>query len=196
MEFVAELLAVVIILGIGSLVGRMPVSEPRSVPATNFPAPRATEPCNWPTDGHLHGRLYGALNLTVDWRGTTLTCDGISRPNQKGIRLVFAAKQNGAGDRLVFVIGIDGKVDQLTSGERKANVTIIDESSGRFFSTTGKDRCWTMINSMGSFGDQEHEIYQVTGKLYCAGSLPSLSGPGSVTLGDFDYSGRLNLNEF
>jgi len=196
MEFVAELLAVVIILGIGFLVINTPVRELRGVPGMDFSAPRTTKPCNSPTNAHLNGRLYGALDLTVDWHGAALTCDGITRPNEKGIRLVFAAAQNEDGDRLVFVIGIDGEFDRLTAGERKANITIIDESRGRFFSTSGKDRCWTMIDSVESLGDQEHETYQVAGKLYCAGALPSLSGPGSITLGDFDYSGRLSLDVF
>jgi hypothetical protein len=196
MEFIVELSAVAIILGIGLLVMKTPVREPRGVPATDFSAPRAMKPCKSPSNAHLNGRLYGALDLTVDWYGAALTCDGITRPNEKGIRLAFAATQNEDGDRLVFVIGIDGKFDRLTGGERKANVTIIDESSGRFFSTSGKDRCWTMIDSVESLGDREQQTFQVAGKLYCAGALPSLSGPGSITLGDFDYSGRLSLDVF
>jgi len=195
MRLLAESLAVVIVLSIGLLVGRAPVLQPRNIPAMDFPAPRVMEPCNLLTDGYLNGRLYGALDLTIDWHGSALTCDGMLRPNDQGIRLVFAAAPNRDDGQLLVVIGIDGTIGQLAGDERKANVTIIDEFRGRFFSTGGKERCWTMIESVESFGDQKHETYQVSGNLYCAGSLPSLSGPDSITLGDFNYSGRLSLDD-
>jgi hypothetical protein len=138
--------------------------------------------------------MYGALDLNIDWQGANMNCEGMLRPDGNGIRLLFASKQ-GRKARLVFVIGVDGRIDQLTRKERVANITIIDEIDGRFFSTSGIDRCWTTIHKVEKIVGERFPAFQIDGDVYCAGGLPSLSDRGTVTLGDFRFSGRLALDE-
>ncbi len=76
-------------------------------------------PCILNNPGYLHGRLYGSLAATIDWRGPELTCDGMTRPNNEGIRLIFASPENEDQARLIFVIGIDGELDNLENHEGK-----------------------------------------------------------------------------
>ena len=163
-------------------------------PSATTPALVATGPvdlCESVDDAYLSGTLYGALDRAIEWRGTDMRCEGGPRPDGDGMRLVFTAPGDGEGnedgDRLVFVIGISGALEGLTDVERVANVTVIDASSGRFFSSGRQERCWTTVTSVSE--DNGHT--QIGGELYCAGSLPSMSDGSSISLGDFRYSGRL-----
>ncbi len=142
-------------------------------------------------DGYLSGYLYGALDRAIEWRGTDMTCEGGPRPNDDGVRLVFAAPIDDQRPRLVIVLGISGSIGDLIGAERVANVTLIEESSGRFFSSGGQERCWTTVESV----DQESDRLRIGGEIYCQGSLPSLSDGSSITLRDFRYSGRLILDD-
>jgi hypothetical protein len=174
------------------------ISRPGSSPATSdseLPDPAAIVPCVMNTAGYLNGRLYGELAKTIDWRGPEMDCDGMTRPNNNGIRLIFASPDSEDAPRLIFVIGIDGELENLQGQEEKVNITIIDQASGRFYSTVGRDRCWTTVESVAAIPEQASPVYRVDGELYCAGALPSLSGKGSVTLGDFRYSGRVTLDD-
>ena len=141
-------------------------------------------------DAYLSGAIYGGLDRQIEWRGTDMSCTGGLRPRGDGVRLVFAAPGGQDGDRLVFVIGIAGAISDLTTSERLANVTVIDESSGRFFSSGGQERCWTTVASV----DDDGRLLRIAGRVYCTGSLPSVSDSGSVTLRDFRYSGRLSVD--
>ena len=160
--------------------------------SANFmPAPM--DLCEVADDGFLSGDLFGALSERIQWRGTDMDCGGMLRPDDDGIRLVFAAPWQG--ERLLIVLGIDGKLDELSDGEHTANMTIVDEVRNRFFSSGRLERCWSKIESIQPVADSTDRILQITGEVYCAGSLPSLSDNGSVALRDIHYSGRLLLDE-
>jgi hypothetical protein len=190
-----DLSAVAIVIAIGTWAAVSGHQQSRGVAGTGMESPRTLSPCTLKSDGYLVGRLFGALDQTIVWRGAEMTCDGMMRPDNRGIRLVFASPEATDDQRLLFVIGIDGELDSLLHQEQKANITIIDEGTGRFFSTSGQDRCWTTVRAMEKHDDGYLPAYRVEGDLYCAGALPSLNGKGSVTLGDFRYSGRLSLDD-
>lgn len=189
----------VAVLGIGGLALRQPL-PPASPPAeradrtgeTVAPdavAPLTVQPCGQSGEGYLRGSLFGALALEVDWTGPGLLCDGGVRPGEAGVRLFFAQPLEGA--RIVFMIGIDASPDGLAGGERTANVTVIDERDGRFFSTGGNRRCWVdELRPRPADGDGRW----LTGRLYCAGPLPSLADRSSLTLGDIHFSGRFTVD--
>ena len=147
----------------------------------------ASDLCRAIDDAFLSGTLYGAIESAIEWRGTDMKCEGGGRPDADGVRLVFASPDDAAVDRIVFVLGIAGTIDDLQDSERAANVTIIDEASSRFFNSGRQERCWTTVTSVVGDGAG----YSIGGELYCSGSLPSLSDSSSVSLGDFRYSGRV-----
>jgi hypothetical protein len=188
-----ELIGTLLVLSIGAWAAVTPSLQP--LQPTGLPSPRLMPPCVANTAGFMRGRLYGSLTASIDWVGPEMTCDGMTRPNDGGIRLVFASPETEDQTRLIIVIGIDGGIEQLENQEEKANITIIDEDSGRFFSTGGQDRCWTTVKSIEPMPTEPGHAFQVGGELYCAGALPSLNGKGSITLGDFLYSGRLSLDD-
>lgn len=179
--------AAILALGAVAVVAANGLGRERQGTATQSAIGDATDLCQSVDDGFLSGRLYGAIERAVEWRGTNMKCEGGERPGDDGLRIVFAAPGNVDADRLVFVIGISGSIDDLADSEHVANVTIIDEKTGRFFSSGRQDRCWTTVTSVDGDGHR----YSVGGEVYCSGSLPSLTDASSVSLSDMRYSGRL-----
>jgi hypothetical protein len=152
--------------------------------------------CTLRPEGFLRGRFFGALSLTADWSGTNLVCDGMQRPNGEGVRLFFARAQPG-GERISVLIGIDGRPESLVGAERPANVTVIDEKAGRFFSAGGPGRCWASISSVTdlSLAGGGHAGYRIDGLVYCVGALPSVGDRSSLTLSELRFSGRVFNDE-
>lgn len=158
-----------------------------------LPPPVQVAGCSMAPGGYVTGRWFGALDLAIDWAGPGLGCEGMLRPDGQGVRLLFA-RQYGQASRLVLVLGIDADPAALPGPERPTNVTVIDEQSGRFFSTAGSVRCWTDIQSVEALpadtaGTGE---WRVTGMLYCAGPLPALTDRSALTLGDTRFAGRFS----
>jgi hypothetical protein len=172
------------------------LSLPPVVPTTVASPTDGGRRCSLRPDGYLRGRFFGAVNLTADWSGKSLVCDGMRRPDGQGVRLFFASEQQGGG-RLSVVIGIDGSPDTLIGAERPANVTVIDERESRFFSTSGAGRCWTIISSVTALTrSRDYPAgHRIDGMLYCLGALPSLGDRTSLTLGDLRFAGRVSADE-
>ena len=187
-----ELAGAGLVLWLGALLLRAPAPQPSG--GQTGTAVGDLQPCVLDRAGYIHGRLYGAIKMNVDWTGAAFTCGGMSRPDERGVRLVFASPPQGQSKRRIFVIGIDRAVDELTRGESAVNLTIIDEKSGRFFGTRGMERCWTQVSDVKQLPNASG-TYRVDGDIYCAGSIPSLSDKASLTLSDFHYSGRLTVDE-
>jgi hypothetical protein len=157
----------------------------QSVSAPSAPANN----CN----GYLRGRIFGALAMELDWSGNKLSCAGMSRPDGKGIRLHLAWDQ-GNDERLVLLVGIEGDATPVEGLEKPANVTFIDERSGKFYSSGGTGRCWTDITRLASLPARDGSR-QLKGRLYCTGALPSLNDHSSLTLGDLDYYGQFAFDD-
>ena len=163
--------------------------EPGKFAATNDFAPRVMTPCVMDKDGYMRGRLYGSIEKALDWRGAAMLCDGMLRPEGEGIRLVFAEQTNPEQPGLVFVIGLADAVLGDSSKELEANVTVIDQNSGQFYSTQDEPRCWTRFSQQQQLRGTSSETWRLDGELYCASALAALTGAGSVTLADITFSG-------
>jgi hypothetical protein len=194
-RIIIEVVAVMGVIAVGALVVTTPSQRSMlAMSAANSTAQQSSDLCGDASDGFLTGRLHGALDMQIGWNGVSMKCAGMLRPDGNGIRLLFAG-QNETDADLVFVLGIDGDIEHLLGQEHAANVTIIDESEGRFFSSGGNERCWAMIDRFERLADTDHTAYEVEGDVYCTGALPSLSDNRSVTLQDVRFSGRLSLDE-
>ena len=89
---------------------------------------------------------------------------------------------------LVLVIGIADAQLGAPEQELEANVTIIDQVSGKFYSTQEQPRCWTRLTTQLRLTGTIEESWRLDGRLYCASALAALAGPGSVTLDEIEYS--------
>ena len=160
-----------------------------------LPAPAATASCR--EDGHLQTELFGALEGTLDWSGTAMECSGMPRPDSAGARLRFAGQ---AGEReIAIIVALPDLMRDGTGTELSSNVTLIDESSGRFFSTTDLDNCWTDITSASATGDEgdegdEGDQLNISGIVYCVAPLAEVNGTGSVSISELSFAGSLDWN--
>ena len=146
------------------------------------------QPCQMDQAGYLRGELFGTLQQSLSWNGQYMLCDGMRRPDG-GFRLVFSEHANAADSGLRMVLGLSA-VNSDRDEELVANVTLIDQDNSLFFSTQGLERCWARLTERIQIGDRANE-WRINGQLYCVGALAAVEGPASVTLGDFEFSGRL-----
>jgi hypothetical protein len=166
-------------------------SEATAPPAvmSALPSPAAAASCR--EDGHLQTRLFGALEGTLDWSGAAMECSGMPRPDSAGARLRFAGQ---AGERhIAIIVALPDLMRDGTGTELSSNVTLIDESSGRFFSTTDLDNCWTDITSANATGDEGDRL-NIGGILYCVAPLAEVNGTGSISISELSFAGSLDWN--
>lgn len=184
LQAVSELLSVVAAAGLAVLVGlaNLPPPPPQSGSGLQ---PPAFEPCGAGSGGYLRGQLHGDIQLTIDWADDGMRCDGMLRPDEAGLRLIFASASDTDGPLLV--IGLDGTPEELPGREVAANLTIVDEGNGRFFNSGSRERCWAQASRV----QPEAGGYAVEGRLYCAGALAEVNGPGAVTPGELEFAGRV-----
>jgi hypothetical protein len=158
---------------------------------SGFLSARQLTPCVMDQDGYLTGELYGEVRKTLDWRGENMLCDGMPRPEGRGIRLVFSEQIDPDIPGMVLVIGIADAQLGAPEQELEANVTIIDQVSGKFYGTQSQPRCWTRLTTQLRLTGTVEESWRLDGSLYCASALAALVGPGSVTLDDIEYSSMM-----
>ncbi len=171
---------------IGGLIGSI---DPASLAGPGDFIPRLISPCVMDQGGYLRGQLYGSLEKSLDWQGATMRCDGMLRPEGRGIRLVFAEQTNPDRPGLVIVIGLADAVLGDPEQELEANVTVVDQYTAQFYSTQEEPRCWARLINQLRLRGTSTETWRLDGELYCASALAALTGTGSITLGDITFSG-------
>jgi hypothetical protein len=139
--------------------------------------------------GYLRTNLYGALAGTLDWSAGDLDCEGMPRPGHEGARLRFAGIAEGRP--MAIILAMPGLERGVTARELGSNVTVIEEGSGRFFSTSGLGNCWTDIAEQQETDDGT-DAYFVAGTLYCIGPLAQVNGNASVTVRELHFGGLLD----
>ena len=202
-----EIACAALVLGILYMVAlAMRELPPPVTPGTGtiggMPAAPPMQPCVMDTPGYLRGAIYGRRTQRIAWQGDEFACEGTPRPDGEGVRLFFAGGSGREG-RVVMVIGVDERPERLAGREHPANVTIIEElaraatgeaaneAGSLFYSSVGRNRCWTTVRRVMALAPA---LWRVDGVFYCAGALPSVNGDGSITLEEFSYSGRVNMS--
>ena len=163
-----------------------------ATPAAIMPtlaSPASSRTCG--EHGRLQTKLFGALVGHLDWSGAELECSGMPRPNGAGARLRFAGQVVGADRRIAIIIALPGLERDATDAELGSKVTLIDEGSGRFFSTWDLDSCWTDITSLVRT-DDSGDRFNIGGTLYCVAPLAEVNGDASVSLSDLIFAGVLD----
>lgn len=139
--------------------------------------------------GMLQTRIYGAIQTRIEWQAEDLQCSGMPRPEGRGARLRLAGI---AGEHaLAIIVAIPGFDRDAAGNEFDANVTLIAEGDGRFFSTADLDNCLAEIASVQPI-DDSGERFAVSGALYCAKPLPEINGAASVSIPELHFSGLMD----
>ena len=151
------------------------------------PPPPETRGCG--ERGYLRTSFYGEYSGPVDWSAGNLDCAGMPRPNGEGARLRFAGQ---SGDLAIAIIVAMPDLERgSTAQELPSNVTVIEEGSGRFFSTSGLESCGTDIVSQQRI-DESSDTYFIAGTLYCIAPLAEVNGDSSVTVRELQFGGQLD----
>jgi len=158
-----------------------------------LPTDEAFTACNMDQPGYLEAELFGTVQAKFRQGGNNLECTGKIDAFNGRSRMAFFAKGTDSGD-MMFVLGIEGLNEGDTQSELPTNITIVNQSNGLFFGTQGTGRCWTDISQV-PIGDDDNKAWRATGELYCAGTVPQISGPGSVTIRSLKFSGKVTRVE-
>lgn len=142
-------------------------------------------------NGRLQTELFGALAGPLDWSAGEFECSGMPRPNGQGARLRFAGQVVGADRRVAVIIALPDLERDAADVELGSKVTLIDEGSGRFFTTWDLDSCWTDITYLEST-DSTGDRFDIGGTLYCVAPLAEVNGESSVSISELEFLGALD----
>jgi hypothetical protein len=160
--------------------------------AGDGPAPAAS--CLPFAQGFVEARLRGSLEADVDWRGQSLACTGMLRPDGEGLRLRFSGTLPD-GTALALVFAAPALAEGQPARGVPVNVTVLDESGGRIFGTRGAGRCVLdeVTQSPLSGAVPPGRVWIVRGRGFCTEPARLVAGEGSVLLSRFDFAGRLDI---
>ena len=139
----------------------------------------------------LRTTLYGALSGDVEWRHADMQCEAMPRPDGAGARLRFAGRVGEDAIPIAFIIAMPDLERGIDASEIASNVTVIEESSARFFSTPDLESCWTDIE-WNAVPGEDGDRFVVGGVLYCISPLPEVNGDASISITEMRFSGLLD----
>ncbi|MEM7763450.1 MAG: hypothetical protein AAF290_05175 [Pseudomonadota bacterium] len=171
---------------------RVPEAE-QPITATADP-PTASQPSCPAGDGPvLSGQLHGAIAGTLNTSTATTHCEGMSRPDARGVRLRFKTTLPSADDALVIILGIDRVVRGDTGEGIRTTVTLIDERDQRFYSNGEQNSCFSDIELHEVAQNQRESL--LSGLVWCTAGVPALTGSGSVRLTDLRFRGTVQWRD-
>lgn len=141
--------------------------------------------CAPAAEGALRARLQGAIDVELDWSAPqTPQCLGGLRPQGDGLRLVYKGEVDGTP--LLIVIGV-ASLERDTRNARNvpANLTLVREGAGAFYSTQGDDKCALDEVLQEPLAGQAGR-YRLSARGYCTQPARALGGEGSVLVSRFD----------
>ena len=165
----------------------VPTPEPEAQESFLPAAPAPAENCG--DVGQLSTTLYGALEGEVRWTAKTLACEGMPRRGDEGARLRFAGTVGELG--VAIIIAMPDLEPGSSGSELPSNVTLIEEGSGRFFSTAGLESCWTDVDDQQALPETP-DVYSITGTLYCIAPLGEVNGNASVSFRELQFTGLID----
>jgi hypothetical protein len=157
-----------------------------TTPSAATPGPEVF--CAPAPEGFLRARLQGAIDTELDWSAPGVAqCLGGPRPNGDGLRLVYKGQVEGTP--LLIVIGVAGVGPGESGRNVAANVTLVREGSGAFFSTQGDDKC-ALDELRQEPVDGQVGRYRLSGRGYCTQPARALgnSEAGAVLVTRFDVA--------
>lgn len=141
--------------------------------------------------GFFKARLYGEIGANLDWSSVDLECKGMPRPDGAGARLRFAGRDLDGERQLAFIVALPD-LDRDSAGRELASlVTLIEEGSGRFFSTASASNCVTEVSAMTAL-DESGDRFAVSGALYCVSPLGEVNGASSVLIPELRFTGQID----
>jgi hypothetical protein len=142
-------------------------------------------------DAYLDARVQGALDAAIHWEAPALSCDGMNRPDRKGVRVTFAGSVNE--ESLTLVFGIPQLAEGVLGRNLPVNVTLIRESQA-FYSTQGDQRCTIDEARQTPFPALDPTTpsrrWKIEARGFCLGPARALNGADdAILIVRFDFRG-------
>ena len=160
-----------------------------------FLLPAAADRCLPGDAGFLSMRLRGSIETEIHWREPELDCNGMPRPDGRGLRLHFAGKRDGGDLSVVFAapelgMGVSAKGVPV-------NVTLLDGAGERIYGTQGDSRCFFDQVSQRAllYAALPPRSYRVDAKGFCTVPARAVDGDGAVLLTRFDFAGLVTFGD-
>ncbi|HZF16447.1 MAG TPA: hypothetical protein VE046_10930 [Steroidobacteraceae bacterium] len=185
----ASLAAVLVVTGLAA-------AEPAPDAAAAKSAATPDPVCLPSGNGYLKARLAGEINSDIDWVNAGTSCEGMPRPNGRGLRLSFARTVGPDGHRLVIVFGV-ARIGENQSGKAlPVNVTVIVEGASLFYGTRGDDKCLVdRLRSQPLSKSGRARIYRVEARGFCTQPARAVRGDGAVLISTFDFAGQVSFDD-
>lgn len=185
-------LALLLCLHVGACSG---ASAPPAAPQP------AADRCLPAGDGFLNARLRGAIDADIAWTNETMSCEGGSRPDGRGVRATFAGllppPQPGAPARqLRLIFGID--LADAAAGAAQVlptNLTLIVEGEQMLFATRGNARCAVETLERRPLLASGTGVERIEARGYCTAPATDAEGETRVLLSRFEFAGRITLEQ-
>jgi hypothetical protein len=146
--------------------------------------------CPVPSDAYLRARLAGSLEESIDWRADTMECEGMQRPDGRGLRVTFRGRIGE--EQVTFVFGVPQLAEGRSANDAPVNVTIIRESRG-VYGTRGVDKC-TLDDVQQTALAPEGLVrrWRVEARGFCLEPARGIGGANdAILLQTFDFAGHL-----
>jgi len=145
-------------------------------------------------NGYLRARLTGSIQAELDWRNDKMNCAGSVRPGG-GLRLRFGQRVSANKHPLALLFGISDIGAGKNGKVLAANITIMREGRGEFYSTQG-DRCTIdeLTQSLLPGRPTRNRSYRVEARGFCNQPAHALAGDGAVLVTRFDFAGRVDVD--
>ena len=153
------------------------------------PKPAISISCLPTGDGYLRARVAGAIDANIDWPNSGTWCAGEPKSKPDGVRVSFR-RAGGVRPRLLFIFGLTGVRPGKPLREGRANLTVIDEGTGRVYGTLGDRRC--TIDSLSQRRLAAPHRYRVEAHGFCTQPARAVRGTGDILVSRFDFAGEVN----
>lgn len=147
--------------------------------------------CTAPADAYLHARLAGAIESELHWSAAALGCDGMRRPDGRGLRVTFSGPLNE--EHLTLVFGIPRLAEGASGRAVPVNVTLIREGKS-VYGTRGVDRCTLdevhQARLPQATPDAPHR-WRIEARGFCLEPARAVQGSDAILLARFEFRGSL-----
>ena len=159
-------------------------------------SPQPDSSCLATGNGFLKAKLDGEIKTSIDWANAGTTCEGMPRPNGRGLRLSFARTLGPDNHRLVIVFGV-GRIGENQSGKRlPVNVTVIVEGAKLIYGTRGDDKCQIeRLRSQPLSSAGHARVYRIEASGFCTQPARAVMGSGAVLMSTFDFAGQVSFDD-
>jgi hypothetical protein len=149
--------------------------------------------CDALPEAFLEARLAGAIDAEIAWQAADLECDGMRRPDGKGLRVTFTGSVGS--ERLTLVFGASRLAEGASAHAVPVNVTLIREG-GAVYGTRGEDKC--VLDEVrqeplpAPTGSTGHRRWRIEAHGFCLEPARDVAGGrDAILVARFDFRGQL-----